>query len=112
LSTVIIMALHRHQEFEKEGPHHQEVIEAHNDDLSYSEDAPLTKWATVKRNPRAVMWCIFAVWVIVLTSFESLASSVVLGIPEFRKDFGHLYDNNYVLDAIWQSAISGGPVAT
>jgi MFS transporter, SP family, general alpha glucoside:H+ symporter len=79
---------------------------------SSQEDAAMSKWETIKQNPTAIAWCVFAVWVVVLTSFESLASSIVLGIPEFRKDFGHPFEDNYVLDAIWQSAISGGPVAT
>jgi MFS transporter, SP family, general alpha glucoside:H+ symporter len=91
---------------------HEEVTDTLSGDSSVTEDTPLTKWATVKQNPRLVAWCVFAVWVVVLTSFESLASSVVLGIPEFRKDFGHPFEQNYVLDAIWQSAINGGPVAT
>ncbi|EON95830.1 putative mfs hexose transporter protein [Phaeoacremonium minimum UCRPA7] len=37
---------------------------------------------------------------------------MVLSIPEFRKDFGREYAGNYVLDADWQSAFSGGPIAS
>lgn len=39
------------------------------------------------------------------------ASGIILGIPEFRKDFGYLFDGNYVLPANWQSAFSGAPSA-
>jgi len=91
----------------------QENIEEVNSGHSLEEEEHRTgKWTAVKQNPKAVVWCVFGVWVIVLTSFENLASSVVLGIPEFRKDFGHPFQDNYILDTIWQSAISGGPVAT
>lgn len=106
------MSFHRDLEEKKEVTLHEHVTAVQSDDPSHKEEAPLSKWAAAKQNPRIVAWCIFAVWVIVLTSFESLASSIVLGIPEFRKDFGHPFEKDYVLDAIWQSAISGGPVAT
>jgi len=39
------------------------------------------------------------------------ASGIILGIPEFRKDFGYFFDGNYVLPANWQSAFSGAPSA-
>ena len=106
------MSFHQDLEAKEKGTLQERETAVHSDDSSHEEEAPLSKWTTVKQNPRAIAWCLFAVWVIVLTSFEGLASSIVLGIPEFRKDFGHPFEDNYVLDAIWQSAISGGPVAT
>jgi MFS transporter, SP family, general alpha glucoside:H+ symporter len=44
-------------------------------------------------------------------SFENQASGTVLGIPEFRKDFGEYYDGQYVINAAWQGAITGVPYA-
>jgi SP family general alpha glucoside:H+ symporter-like MFS transporter len=35
----------------------------------------------------------------------------VLGIPEFRKDFGSYVDNQYVINSTWQGAITGVPSA-
>jgi hypothetical protein len=34
--------------------------------------------------------------------FDSLAGGVVVGITEFRKDFGTPFGGDYVVDANWQ----------
>lgn len=38
----------------------------------------------------------------IMFGFDSLAGGVVVGISEFRKDFGHPYAGDYVVDANWQ----------
>ncbi|KUL89531.1 hypothetical protein ZTR_04285 [Talaromyces verruculosus] len=80
--------------------------------LANQEDHELDKWSSLKKYPWAFFWCVYAVWCILLVSFENQASGNVTGIPEFRKDFGHYYDGNWVLETKWQSAFSGGPVAS
>ena len=57
------------------------------------------------------LWIVYAIWVLVACSFDNQASAGILGIPKFRKDFGHEYEGAYVLPAKWQSAYSGGPAA-
>ncbi len=47
-----------------------------------------------------------------LTSFDNQASGTVIGIPQFRKDFGTPFGGDYVLPAKWQSAYNGAPVAS
>lgn len=76
------------------------------------EDHKLSKWQSVKKYPWIFLWCIYAVWCILLVSFENQASGNVTSIPEFRKDFGFFYEGSYVLEAKWQSAFSGAPVAS
>ncbi|KAJ9608013.1 hypothetical protein H2200_008092 [Cladophialophora chaetospira] len=66
----------------------------------------------IQKNPWAFAWCLYAVWTILLAVFEDQASYAILGIPEFRKDFGYLYNGDYVLPASWQSAFQGGPLAS
>jgi SP family general alpha glucoside:H+ symporter-like MFS transporter len=80
--------------------------------LTDREDHQDGKWQAIKKNPWAFAWCLFAVWTVLLVSFENQASGNILGIPQFRKDFGSLYEGNYVLSAKWQSAFSGAPVAS
>ncbi|OGE50703.1 hypothetical protein PENARI_c016G11810 [Penicillium arizonense] len=80
--------------------------------LANQEDHELGKWQSLKKYPWTFAWCVYAVWCILLVSFENQASGNVTGIPEFRKDFGHFYDGAWVLEAKWQSAFSGGPVAS
>jgi hypothetical protein len=79
--------------------------------LANQEDHEVGKLECIKANPWAFAWCLFAVWTTILVSFENQASGIVLGIPQFRKDFGSEYDGNYVLPANWQAAFSGGAVA-
>jgi MFS transporter, SP family, general alpha glucoside:H+ symporter len=64
------------------------------------------------RHPKRVFWLIFAIWLLIITSFDNQVGGIVIGIPQFRKDFGSYYDGNYVLPAKWQSAYSGGPTAS
>jgi hypothetical protein len=80
--------------------------------LVNAEEHGLTKLQAIRRNPMAFAWCMYAVWTVLLVSFENQASGNILGIPEFRKDFGSYYDGNWVLSAKWQSAFSGAPVAS
>src|SRR5690348_3830353 len=64
------------------------------------------------RHPKTIIWLIFAIFVLVISSFDNQAGSIVVGIPEFRKDSGYAFEGNYVLPAKWQSAYSGGPTAS
>jgi MFS transporter, SP family, general alpha glucoside:H+ symporter len=80
--------------------------------LANQEDHEQTRTQAIRKNPWAFAWCMFAVWLTLLVSFENQASGIVIGIPQFRKDFGYFADGNYVLSAKWQAAFSGGPVAS
>jgi len=80
--------------------------------LANQEDHEQTRMQAIKQNPWAFAWCMYAVWLTLLVSFENQASGIVIGIPQFRKDFGYLVDGNYALSAKWQAAFSGGPVAS
>lgn len=84
------------------------VAEAH---LANEEDHQMSKWQTIKNNPRLFFWCMYGVWLSMLVSYEGQAAGNVVGIPTFRKDFGYAYEGGYVLPANWQSAFSGGPTA-
>ncbi|OQD89912.1 hypothetical protein PENANT_c002G09968 [Penicillium antarcticum] len=61
--------------------------------LSNQEDHGLGKWQSLKKYP----------WTFACN---------VTGIPKFRKDFGHFYEGDWVLEAKWQSAFNGAPVAS
>ncbi|CAI7597645.1 unnamed protein product [Penicillium manginii] len=80
--------------------------------IANQEDHALNKWQSLKKYPWTFAWCAYAVWCILLVSFENQASGNVTGIPEFRKDFGHYFDGSWVLEAKWQSAFAGAPVAS
>lgn len=85
--------------------------------LANQEDHEVGKLASFRKYPWACAWSIYMVWVVLLVSFENQAAGNVIGIPEFRKDFGHQFTANdgtvsYVIDAQWQSAFQGAPVAS
>jgi hypothetical protein len=86
-----------------------------------ADNHDVRKMESFRKYPWACGWCIYAVWVVLLVSFENQAAGNVIGIPEFRKDFGREFmtanaegevEVTYVIDAIWQSAFQGAPVAS
>ncbi|KAM5343415.1 hypothetical protein ACJ41O_011952 [Fusarium nematophilum] len=87
----------------------QEAQLAH---LADQEDHETGIWGSFVKYPWASAWCIYACWCIILISFDLQAAGSVIGIPQFRKDFGFKYGSDYVIPAEWQSAFSGAPVAT
>lgn len=79
-------------------------------DIGFGRTVSPTPVRAVQRHPRELLWCVYAIFVLVLGSFDNQAGGVVLSIPQFRKDFGSPFAGNYVLPAEWQSAYSGAPV--
>ncbi|KAF1967930.1 maltose permease MAL31 [Bimuria novae-zelandiae CBS 107.79] len=61
---------------------------AHLGHLANQEDHEVGKLASFRKYPWACAWCIYAVWCVLLVSFENQAAGNVISIPEFRKDFG------------------------
>jgi SP family general alpha glucoside:H+ symporter-like MFS transporter len=79
-------------------------------DIELNRPTAQTPFEAIKSHPRELLWCLYALFVLVLSSFDNQAGGVVLSIPQFRKDFGSAYNGDYVLSAKWQSAYSGAPV--
>lgn len=95
--------------------HHAEISTHSQHQLGHlanQEDHELGILPSLKKYPWACAWCVYACWSIVLVSFEAQASSAILGIPQFREDFGNAYEGDYVLPAEWQSAFNAAPVAS
>jgi SP family general alpha glucoside:H+ symporter-like MFS transporter len=90
---------------------------SHLGHLANQEDHEVGKLASFRKYPWACAWSIYMVWVVLLVSFENQAAGNIIGIPQFRKDFGHAFTaedgtTSYVIDATWQSAFQGAPVAS
>ncbi|KAL3421068.1 MFS hexose transporter [Phlyctema vagabunda] len=92
--------------------HHEYPVDEVLASIANQEEHEQTKWQAIRQNPYAFGWCMFAVWTVLLVSFENQASGNILSIPQFRKDFGSYYEGDYVLSAKWQSAFSGAPVSS
>ncbi|KAK7427645.1 hypothetical protein QQZ08_005920 [Neonectria magnoliae] len=80
--------------------------------LSDQEDHDTGIWKSFVKYPWACVWCVYACWCIILVSFDVQAAGSVVGVPQFRKDFGFEFENSFVIPAKWQSAFSGAPVAS
>lgn len=80
--------------------------------LANEEEHELGKLASLRKFPLASLWSLYAVWCMLLVSFENQAAGNIISIPEFRKDFGYAYQGGWVLHADWQSAFQGAPVAS
>ncbi|KAK4936419.1 hypothetical protein LTR10_022693 [Elasticomyces elasticus] len=77
------------------------------------EDHQQTRWQAVKANPKNVLWCLYGAWALICIGFDYDAGIIVLGVTEFRKDFGEpIAGGDYAINAAWQSAFSGGPSAS
>jgi MFS transporter, SP family, general alpha glucoside:H+ symporter len=77
-----------------------------------TEDHNLSKWQAIKANYVNFLWCIYGIWALITIGFDNQAGGLVISIPQFRKDYGSPYKGGYVINANWQSAFSGGPVAS
>lgn len=62
------------------------------------------QWHAIKNNKRCVGWLLYTVFVLCIQGFDNQAGGIVLGIEEFRKDFGYAFNGNYVLPAGWQAS--------
>lgn len=62
----------------------------------------LTRKEAIKEHWKSIAWCLYMFFTCVMYGFDSLAGGVVVGIVEFRKDFGHPFAGDYVIDADWQ----------
>ncbi|KAL4869153.1 hypothetical protein BDV12DRAFT_196587 [Aspergillus spectabilis] len=90
-------------DLEKTDAVHDEGAEHQLAHLINQEDHEKSKWQTINSQPRAFAWCIFAVWTILLVSFENQAGDIVVSIPQFRKDFGSYFEDDYVLETTWKA---------
>lgn len=75
------------------------------------EEHGLGVLASLRQYPWASAWCVYACWCIVLLSFDGQAAAAIVGIPQFRKDFGYAFNGDYVLPTHWQSIFNAAPVA-
>lgn len=116
----------------------EEKVSDHNlfEDIEQSghlvnqEEYDTTALKAIRDTPWVILWCAYAIWMLILNSFDNqagmlgvcipinfilnidYAGGAVISIPEFRKDFGYAYEDSYVLPVAWQSAFSGAPVAS
>ncbi|KAG8631944.1 hypothetical protein KVT40_001084 [Elsinoe batatas] len=91
---------------------HVDVVNHVAADATDHEEHTHTFFQAFSRTKMACAWCFYACWTIILVAFDNQAAGAVLGIPQFRKDFGYEFNGDYVIAAGWQSAFNGAPIAS
>ena len=86
--------------------------ENHLAHLADQEEHEVNLFKAFALYPWVSVWCTYAAWTIILLSFDVQAAGAVVGIPQFRKDFGYKFGDDYVLPAAWQSGFNGAPIAS
>jgi hypothetical protein len=63
---------------------HLDHIDEQAGHIANQEDHDITAIQALKKYPHTVLWCSYAIWLLVLNSFENQAGGSALGIPQFR----------------------------
>lgn len=75
-------------------------------------DTHISQWEAIKKYPRAALYVLAGVFILICTSFEAQAGTVVIAIEAFRRDYGYQEaSGKYVIASKWISAFSGVPLA-
>ena len=71
----------------------------------------LAFFEAVKLYPTAVGWSIFFSLGIIMTAFDPQLLGNLYATPAFQRDFGYLYEGEYIISAPWQTGLSmGSPI--
>ncbi|KAI9568717.1 maltose permease, partial [Boletus coccyginus] len=66
----------------------------------------LTPLQAMRTYWRAFLWCMFMCIGALLWGYDAQVSGGLLGVPQFRADFGYVLDGQPILPASWQSAFN------
>ncbi|KAK5659578.1 hypothetical protein OQA88_780 [Cercophora sp. LCS_1] len=74
----------------------------HDEDASTIND--MTPWECITRNPKVLLWTLYANIGSTLVGYENLALSVCLAMPAFQHKFATEINGRLIIPAHWQSA--------
>jgi MFS transporter, SP family, general alpha glucoside:H+ symporter len=60
----------------------------------------------LKLYPSAVFWSIFFSLGVIMTAFDPQLLGNLYATPAFQRDFGYLYEGEYIVSAPWQTGLS------
>ncbi|KAK5465268.1 hypothetical protein LTS15_001831 [Exophiala xenobiotica] len=68
-------------------------------------------WEAAKLYPSAVFWSLFFSLGVIMCAFDPQLLGQLYATPKFQRDFGYLYDGNWIIAAPWQTGLSmGSPI--
>jgi len=62
----------------------------------------------LKLYPKAIGWSAFFSLGVIMTAFDPQLLGSLYATPAFQKDFGYLFQGNYIVSAPWQTALGMG----
>lgn len=71
-------------------------------------EGQLTFFEALKLYPTAAGWSIFFSLGIIMTAFDPQLITNLFASPQFQKDFGYLYNGDYIVSAPWQTSLAMG----
>lgn len=81
---------------------HSAHLENSSGNVTVPDDHDEGQWHCIMNNKVCVAWLLYIILVLCIQGFDNQAGSIVVGIEQFRKDFGYYYESNYVLQTMWQ----------
>jgi sugar porter (SP) family MFS transporter len=71
----------------------------------------LTFTEAVKLYPKAIGWSAFVSIGVIMLAFDPQLVGNLYSTPQFQRDFGYMYEGDYIISAPWQMGLSmGNPV--
>ncbi|KJY02504.1 hypothetical protein TI39_contig48g00013 [Zymoseptoria brevis] len=65
----------------------------------------------LRQYPTAVGWSVFFSLGVIMTAFDPQLMGNLYATPAFQRDFGYLYNDEYIISAPWQTALGmGNPI--
>lgn len=78
---------------------------------AFEDEHALSFSRAVALYPGAVMWSLFFSLGIVMAAFDPQLLGNLYATPAFQKDFGYLFNGDYIISAPWQTGLSmGSPI--
>ncbi|CAF3635296.1 unnamed protein product [Fusarium graminearum] len=75
----------------------------HAEDAVTMQDHQTTTWECARKNPKALLWALYANLGATLVGYENLALAVCLALPAFQMKFASKVDGQLIIPAYWQS---------
>lgn len=61
--------------------------------------------AAIKLYPKAAAWSMFFSLGVIMLGFDPQVIGNLYGVPKFQRDFGYLYEGEWIISAAWQSGL-------
>lgn len=99
-------------------PNVEDTVSSRNESTAESvssidENEDLPFFQAVKRYPKVAAYCLALTTAILLWGYDLVIVSSVTGVPAFQKDFGQLYNGEYIFPSTWLSLwLAFGPLGS